>query len=441
MVAGTEFVLPTRYELIKPIGHGAYGVVISCNDTVTEQRVAIKKVPKAFDDVVDAKRVSREIKLLRFMNHENMMSVINIVRPPTLDQFRDVYIVSPLMETDLHRIIYSRQDLSSDHVQYFVYQILRALKYMHSANVIHRDLKPSNLLLNSNCELKICDFGLARGLEEKQELTEYVVTRWYRAPEIMLSCQKYSKAIDVWSVGCIFAELLNRRPIFPGDNYIHQLKLIHATLGSPTDQDLHFVTSAKARRFMKSQKFRKRQNFARLYPTAVADAVTLLQAMLVFDPKKRITVEQALKHPHLESLHCEEDEPGAPCLFNFDFDKNLNKEEIRMLVFEDMCAFHPAAVKELDAVRASAKRKATETENAAAAADSAGAATSSKDASPADIFPAAADDAAAAADPSHKYVKAAEPMDFAAVKRKHKNTTIISMMEARRKRPSPDISE
>jgi len=195
--------------------------------------------------------------------------------------------------------------------------------------------------------LKICDFGLARGLEEKQDLTEYVVTRWYRAPEIMLSCQQYSKAIDVWSVGCIFAELLNRRPIFPGDNYIHQLKLIQATLGSPTDQDLHFVTSAKARRFMKSQKPRKKQNFAKLYPTAVADAVSLLEAMLIFDPCKRITVEMALKHAHMASLHCEEDEPTAPCLFDFDFDKKLNKEEIKLLVFEDMCAFHSGAKKEL----------------------------------------------------------------------------------------------
>jgi serine/threonine protein kinase len=116
------------------------------------------------------------------------------------------------METDLHRIIYSRQPLTIDHIQYFVYQMLRGLKYIHAANVLHRDLKPSNILVNSNCDLKICDFGLARGVEDEQsgELTEYVVTRWYRAPEIMLACQDYSKAIDVWSVGCIFAELLAR---------------------------------------------------------------------------------------------------------------------------------------------------------------------------------------------------------------------------------------
>ena len=162
--------------------------------------------------------------------------------------------MSELMETDLHRIIYSRQELTDDHIQYFIYQILCSLKYMHSANVLHRDLKPANVLLNSNCDLKVCDFGLARyvgtvagadndcrlpsvascsGVDERSvDLTEYVVTRWYRAPEIMLSCQEYTKAIDVWSVGCIFAELLGSKPLFPGDDYIHQLRIITDVLGT-----------------------------------------------------------------------------------------------------------------------------------------------------------------------------------------------------------------
>ena len=131
------------------------------------------------------------------MDHENIVNIINIL-PPTDGEWTDLYIVSELMETDLHRIIYSKQALSTDHCQYFVYQILRALKYMHSANVMHRDLKPSNLLLNSNCDLKVCDLGLARGVEPEQrpgDLTEYVVTRWYRAPEIMLACTEYALSL------------------------------------------------------------------------------------------------------------------------------------------------------------------------------------------------------------------------------------------------------
>ena len=148
-----------------------------------------------------------------------LAQVLDIQAPARAD-FEDVYIISELMDTDLHRVIYSRQKLTDDHVQFFLYQMLCALKYMHSAKVLHRDLKPSNILLNSNCDLKICDFGLSRGLSPGQDtgdLTEYVVTRWYRAPEIMLSCQDYTTAIDVWSVGCIFGEMLGRKPLFPGE--------------------------------------------------------------------------------------------------------------------------------------------------------------------------------------------------------------------------------
>lgn len=225
------FTVDARYSMIRLIGSGAYGVVISAQDAVENRNVAIKMVPRAFNDEIDAKRILREIKLMKHFSHENIVNIIDMMPPlaTSVEDFRDVYIVSDLMETDLHRIIYSKQSLSIDHAQYFVYQMLRGLKYIHSANVIHRDLKPSNLLVNSNCDLKICDFGLARGIRDDHVigrsmlLTEYVVTRWYRAPEIMLACHEYSKPVDVWSVGCIFAELIKRKPYFPGDDYIDQV--------------------------------------------------------------------------------------------------------------------------------------------------------------------------------------------------------------------------
>ena len=228
------FTVDKRYSMIRVVGSGAYGVVISSKDSKNSKNVAIKMVPRAFNDEIDAKRILREIKLLKHFQHENIVGIVDMM-PPTaryLEDFHDVYIVTDLMETDLHRIIYSKQKLSIDHAQYFIYQLLRGLKYIHSADVIHRDLKPSNLLVNSNCDLKICDFGLARGIGEKQTdcqggtmlLTEYVVTRWYRAPEIMLACHEYSKQIDMWSVGCIFAELIQRKPYFPGEDYIDQVQ-------------------------------------------------------------------------------------------------------------------------------------------------------------------------------------------------------------------------
>jgi mitogen-activated protein kinase 1/3 len=229
--AGKEtFTIDTRYSYIRTVGSGAYGVVISASDSKKDRNVAIKMVARAFNDEVDAKRILREIKLLKHFHHENVVSILDMMPPEVkyVDDYNDVYIVADLMETDLHRIIYSKQSLSIDHVQYFVYQILRGLKYIHSANVIHRDLKPSNLLVNSNCDLKICDFGLARGIHSDRAstvlLTEYVVTRWYRAPEIMLACHEYSKPVDVWSVGCVFAELILRKPYFPGDDYLDQVR-------------------------------------------------------------------------------------------------------------------------------------------------------------------------------------------------------------------------
>jgi mitogen-activated protein kinase 1/3 len=219
VASGTSFTVPKKYEYIKVLGQGAYGVVCSANDRVGNKKVAIKKVPNAFADLIDAKRIVREIKLIEFFNHENVISLLDVLKPENKTGFEDIYFVNDLMETDLHRVIYSHQDLSDDHIQYFVYQILKGVLYLHSASVIHRDLKPSNLLLNKNCDLKICDFGLARGLETgdpENILTEYVVTRWYRAPEVILNASNYTKAIDIWSIGCILAELLGRTPLFPG---------------------------------------------------------------------------------------------------------------------------------------------------------------------------------------------------------------------------------
>lgn len=201
------------------------------------QKVAIKKITP-FDHSMFCLRTLREMKLLRYFNHENIISILDIQKPRDYESFTEVYLiqvgfilfvqiyrklltrfVQELMETDMHRVIRT-QDLSDDHCQYFIYQTLRALKAMHSANVLHRDLKPSNLLLNANCDLKVCDFGLARSAASTEDnsgfMTEYVATRWYRAPEIMLTFKEYTKAIDVWSVGCILAEMLSGKPLFPG---------------------------------------------------------------------------------------------------------------------------------------------------------------------------------------------------------------------------------
>lgn len=331
-------------------------------DRESGQKVAIKKVSRAFEDPIDAKRILREIKLMKNFSHENIIRILDIIPPsPTTEDFEDVYIVQDLMETDLHRIIYSKQALTIDHIQYFIYQILRGLKYIHSANVLHRDLKPSNLLLRSNCDLKICDFGLAR-IDDVADLTEYVVTRWYRAPEIMLACQEYTSAIDMWSVGCIFAELLARSPLFPGEDYIAQLRLICDKLGRPSERDLDFVTSERARKFMLSLPDKPAVPLAELFPAHrnEKEALDLLRKMLEIHPRKRISLEKALEHPFLESLHNPDDEPVHEHTFSFEFEnEDLSRERIQLLIWEEIKSFHP----DLPSTYPSSKRRPSKVQN------------------------------------------------------------------------------
>lgn len=317
-----QFLIDDRYQPIRALGRGAYGMVMSARDAVTGDKVAIKKINAVFENPIVAWRTLREVKLLRHLQHDNVIGLRDIMRPADCEiaDFGDIYLVYELMDTDLHQIIRSAQPLSDQHLQYFIYQVLRGLKYVHTANVLHRDLKPANLLLTASCELKICDFGLARTSSERNVMTEYVVTRWYRAPELLLSCDHYSAAIDVWSVGCILAELLRRKPLFPGKNYLDQLNLIVSTLGKPSDEELGFVTQDNARAYISKMPATERHDFARSFPHASPACIDLLNRMLQFDPRRRITVEQALQHPYLAEMHDEACEASAPAAFEFDLE-------------------------------------------------------------------------------------------------------------------------
>ncbi|POW00496.1 hypothetical protein PSHT_13014 [Puccinia striiformis] len=346
-----RFNVGTKYHVMDVIGEGAYGIVCSAIHRPTGQKVAIKKIVP-FDHSMFCLRTLRELKLLKyFQEHnvsENIITIVDIIRPPSIEAFKEVYLIQELMETDMHRVIRT-QVLSDDHCQYFIYQTLRALKALHSADVIHRDLKPSNLLLNANCDLKVCDFGLARSIRTAEEetgfMTEYVATRWYRAPEIMLTFKQYTKAIDVWSVGCILGEMLSGRPLFPGRDYHHQLTLILDVLGTPSLDEFYAINSRRSQDYIRSLPLRKKRAFASIYPNASALAVDFLNKTLTFDPKKRLTVEQALQHPYLEAYHDPEDEPTAPPLdedfFAFDRQKDeITKEELKQLLFDEVNSFH-----------------------------------------------------------------------------------------------------
>ena len=257
-VTGTTFLLPPNYEIIEVVGAGAYGTVVAAKDTNEPEGsnlVAIKKMEKVFEHKVFAQRTLRELKIMRLLQHENVLSVKSILRPNSLEEFKELYITSDLMETDLSTIIKSKQALTDEHIQFFLYQILRGLKYQHSCGILHRDLKPRNLLVNSNCDLKICDFGLARAntdslMTPNAQLTDYIATRWYRAPEVILSWQQYTAAIDVWSVGCILAEMIRRKPLMPAQNSAEQMKMIVNLTGSPDTSLINKIQDADNKTFM-----------------------------------------------------------------------------------------------------------------------------------------------------------------------------------------------
>ncbi|RHX97471.1 hypothetical protein DYB36_012767, partial [Aphanomyces astaci] len=261
-------------------------------------------------------------------------------------EMEDIYLVTDLMETDLHRVIHSTQTLSDQHVGYFMLQMFRALKYLHSANIFHRDLKPSNILLTTQCELKICDLGLARSLDVvapvHANLTEYVVTRWYRAPEVLLDGSRYGASIDMWSAGCIMV----CNPLFPGSSTVNQLGKIFNVLGTPSSAYIDRLLKPAAQRWVEKQTYRPALAFSELYPQTNVLAIDLLAKLLTLDPQSRLTADQALAHPYITSLGLMYD----PTLDLFDGTVDSShenvpevKEDMQRAVFEQVCIFHPEA--------------------------------------------------------------------------------------------------
>uniref|UniRef100_A0A8C6LLG2 mitogen-activated protein kinase n=1 Tax=Nothobranchius furzeri TaxID=105023 RepID=A0A8C6LLG2_NOTFU len=302
----TTWEVPERYQNLSPVGSGAYGSVCSAYDVKTGLRVAVKKLSRPFQSIIHAKRTYRELRLLKHMKHENVIGLLDVFTPgKSLTEFEDVYMVTHLMGADLNNIV-KCQKLTDDHVQFLIYQILRGLKYIHSADIIHRDLKPSNLAVNEDCELKILDFGLARHTDD--EMTGYVATRWYRAPEIMLNWMHYNMTVDIWSVGCIMAELLTGRTLFPGTD---PLQLVFKKVILFYLQTVLFIHFSQARNYISSLPFMPKRKFADVFIGANPLAVDLLEKMLVLDTDKRITASQALAHPYFAQYHDPDDEPEA----------------------------------------------------------------------------------------------------------------------------------
>ncbi|XP_049922208.1 STKc_p38 domain-containing protein isoform X1 [Epinephelus moara] len=338
-VQKTTWDVPERYTALRSIGSGAYGTVCSAIDQKTKEKVAIKKLYRPFQSLIHAKRAYRELRLLRHIQHENVICLLDVFTPDsTLEKFQTFYMVMPLVAQDLGHIMKKRR-LSDRITTYLFYQLLRGLKYIHSAGIIHRDLKPGNLAVNENCELKILDFGLARQTES--EMTGYVVTRWYRAPEVIFNWMHYSQTVDVWSAACILAEMITGQVLFPGHDSIDQLKKILRLTGTPDSSLVQKMQSKDAQSYVQGLPPQKKKNFREVFLSMDKNAVDLLEGMLVLDPETRLTAKQGLSHPFLAEYHDPESEPDSEPYDDSFESLELAVGEWKSLIHMEIMTFDP----------------------------------------------------------------------------------------------------
>eukprot|EP00736_Rhodelphis_marinus_P000166 Rmarinus@m.20708 len=341
-----------RYEIQQKLGKGAYGVVWKAVDRKTNEVIALKKIFGAFQNSTDAQRTYREIEYLKLMaGHENIIRLYQVYRAANN---RDLYLIFEYMETDLNAVVRANI-LEEIHKQYIIWQLLKSLKFMHSSEILHRDMKPSNLLLNSECQVKVADFGLARSLKSLNKpdgssaaLTDYVATRWYRAPELLIGSRHYTKGVDMWSIGCILGELILGKPVFPGQSTMEQLERVVQVTGMPMKDDLDSLRSNYAYKMFANLPKVEKVPLEKMFPNATKDARDLLSRLLVFNPDKRLTAVQALEHPYVAQFHDPAQEPDCPfiCALGVDDDTKLSVDEYRDLIYSNASKKHRASTKE-----------------------------------------------------------------------------------------------
>ncbi|EKX49784.1 hypothetical protein GUITHDRAFT_162104 [Guillardia theta CCMP2712] len=303
------FELANRYTVKKVIGKGAFGCVVAGEDEFGNP-VAIKKLSHAVSDSRSSRRLLRELRFLRHVRgHPNVISVEDVVVKQRGGEV-DVYIVTELMEADLEQIIKSSQALTTEHVRCLIFQIINGLRHIHSAGIVHRDLKPANMIVDSECRLKICDLGLSRHIADPSvsqhydaKFTDYVVTRWYRAPELLLGNRIYDHKVDLWAAGCILGELLGRKALFKGSDTGDMLRKQVGVIGSPSEADLAMLTGDEAaRNYMRKMPVRPRVNSFELFPGGDLAALELLDSLLQWDSRRRIGADEALRSSFLLEL-------------------------------------------------------------------------------------------------------------------------------------------
>ncbi|KAF7489166.1 Stress-activated protein kinase JNK [Sarcoptes scabiei] len=360
-VSDTRFEIFKRYESLRIMGSGAQGVVCAAYDRLFDREVAIKKLSKPFQNVTHAKRAYREFKIMQLVNHKNIIGLLDAFTPQkSLEEFQDVYLVMELMDANLCQVI--QMNIDHERISYLLYQLLCGIKHLHSAGIIHRDLKPSNIVVKSDCTLKILDFGLARSSGGPQMMTPYVVTRYYRAPEVILG-MGYQENVDIWSVGCIMGELIRGRVLFPGSDHIDQWNRIVEQLGTPNQEFISRLQTT-VRNYVENRPRYAGHSFATLFPDVLftntpssqtdlnaAQARDLLSKMLVIDPQERISVDGALNHPYIR-LWRDESEVNAPAprVYDDSFEQQERSvDQWKELIYDEVKTFENNRKNQLNA--------------------------------------------------------------------------------------------
>ncbi|KAL5017947.1 hypothetical protein ScPMuIL_003669 [Solemya velum] len=350
-VGDSTFTILRRYQNLRPIGSGAQGFVCAAQDIVSGHSIAIKKLSRPFQNGTHAKRAYREFVLMKLVNHKNIIGLLNAFTPQkSLEEFQDVYLVMELMDANLCQVI--QMELDHERMSYLLYQMLCGIKHLHAAGIIHRDLKPSNIVVKSDCTLKILDFGLARTAGTGFMMTPYVVTRYYRAPEVILG-MGYKENVDIWSVGCIMAELIRGSVMFPGSDHIDQWNKIIEQLGTPSQEFMNRLQPT-VRNYVENRPKYAGYSFDKLFPDVLfppdstehsglqaSMARDLLSRMLVIDPERRISVDDALMHAYINVWY-DETEVHAPAPAAYDLtvdEKEHSVDEWKELIYNEVMEY------------------------------------------------------------------------------------------------------
>jgi len=400
-----SWAVPSNYNVSTVIGRGAYGTVCEAYDSKKNTPVAIKQLKRLFGDLTDCKRILRELAILTRLNHENVVQVHDICVPSDSRTFNELYIVLEICDTDLKKLIRTDHTLSMLHINTMLAGLLVGMQYVHNCGIFHRDLKPANVLVNQDCVVKICDFGLARAvggydahlqalatspredelaveaqhvgavvpstLRKKRVMTQHVVTRWYRAPELALLQGEYTAAIDTWSIGCIYAELLqmledgekaaDRGPLFPGSSCYplsperrkfggsgkarsrgqhDQLEVIFDIIGTPTDTEVAQLSSEDARRYVREFVKRPGSGIKERMRYVSDDVIDFLKQMLQFSPQTRCTVDAALENKQVKDLRrLDAKAHQGPIVLPFEKEPDLDERLLRKYFEEEIGKF------------------------------------------------------------------------------------------------------